>query len=525
MERRGWSQVAMEVTLAAAAVTLFLGLISFWRKTKTNTSKVRKARYAPVAGTVLNQILNFHRLHDYTTDNFRKHPCFRMLHPGRSFIGVSDPRDVEYILSTNFANYGKGWYNHDNLGGLLGDGIFAVDGEKWRHQRKLASHEFSTRNLREYSSSAFRRDATRLAEVVSEAASSNQTVDLRDLLMKTTMDSIFKVGFGVDLDTLRGSSEEGVRFSQAFDDASEIVCGRYSDVLWRMKKALNIGSEATLRKNVRFIDDFTYRIIEEKMERMAEANSANDLCSSEEKMKKENILSRFLLERENEPDKISKTYLKDIILNFLIAGKDTTASVLSWFFYMMCKNKEIQRRVAEEVDSVSGPSSGGSPVAEFTEKLCRDVEYLPFLHAALNETLRLYPGVPQDPKMCFSDDTLPSGFDVRAGDIVVYMPYSMGRLKELWGEDAEVFRPERWLEEDGSLRHESPFKFTAFQAGPRVCLGREFAYRQMKTIVATLLHFFTFQMAEEGKNVGYRTMLTLQIQELQVRAFPRQPVR
>ncbi|XP_078448023.1 cytochrome P450 704C1-like [Wolffia australiana] len=515
----------MESAFTAAAFALVLGLIWLWTKTKNNNREKGKKRYAPVAGTALNQLIHFHKSHDFITDHCRKYPCFRLLLLYRSCVYVTEPRDVEYILSTNFPNYGKGWYNHDILGGLLGDGIFAVDGEKWRHQRKLASHEFSTRNLREYSSSAFRRDATRLAEVVSEAVRSNETVDLRDLLMKTTMDSIFKVGFGVDLDTLRGTSEEGKRFSQAFDDASEITCRRYCDVLWRMKKALNVGSEAALRKNVRLIDDFTYRIIEEKMEHMAEANSANDLCSSEEKMKKEDILSRFLQERENDPDKISKSYLKDIILNFLIAGKDTTASVLSWFFYMMCKNKEIQRRVAEEVDTATGPSSGGSSVAEFTEKLGSDMEPLPFLHAALNETLRLYPGVPQDPKMCFSDDTLPSGFDVRAGDIVVYVPYCMGRLKELWGEDAEVFRPERWLEEDGSLRHESPFKFTAFQAGPRVCLGREFAYRQMKIIVATLLHFFTFQMADEGKNVGYRTMLTLQIQELQVRAFPRQPVR
>ena len=69
----------------------------------------------------------------------------------------------------------------------------------------------------------------------------------------------------------------------------------------------------------------------------------------------------------------------------------------------------------------------------------------------------------KDPKMCFSDDTLPSGFDVKAGDIVLYLPYSMGRLKDLWGEDAEDFRPERWLDEDGNLRQESPFKFPAFQ--------------------------------------------------------------
>ena len=65
--------------------------------------------------------------------------------------------------------------------------------------------------------------------------------------------------------------------------------------------------------------------------------------------------------------------------------------------------------------------------------------------------------------MCFSDDTLPDGFSVKKGDMVAYQPYAMGRMKFLWGEDAEEFKPERWLNQDGVFQPESPFKFTAFQ--------------------------------------------------------------
>lgn len=71
----------------------------------------------------------------------------------------------------------------------------------------------------------------------------------------------------------------------------------------------------------------------------------------------------------------------------------------------------------------------------------------------------------QDAKICFSDDTLPDGFHVKKGDMVAFQPYAMGRMKFLWGEDAEEFRPERFLNEDGVFRPESPFKFTAFQVG------------------------------------------------------------
>ena len=71
----------------------------------------------------------------------------------------------------------------------------------------------------------------------------------------------------------------------------------------------------------------------------------------------------------------------------------------------------------------------------------------------------------QDVKCCFSDDTLPDGYAVKKGDMVNYQPYPMGRMEFLWGADAEEFRPERWLDDDGVFVPESPFKFTAFQVG------------------------------------------------------------
>ncbi|KAI4303475.1 hypothetical protein MLD38_039098 [Melastoma candidum] len=457
----------------------------------------KKKKYHPIAGTMFNQLLNFGRLHHYMTDLAKKHSTYRLLSPFRNEVYTSDPVNVEYILKTNFDNYGKGAYNYAILKDLLGDGIFTVDGEKWRHQRKLSSYEFSTKVLRDFSSVIFRRNATKLAGILSEAAKGKQIIDIQDLFMRSTLDSIFKVAFGVELDSMCGSDQEGAEFSAVFDDASACTLWRYVDVSWRVKKLLNIGSEAKLKKHVKVIDNFVYKLIRSKIELMKNLEDGSS-------MKKDDILSRFLQVTDTNP-----TELRDIILNFIIAGKDTTATALSWFIYMVCKHPGVQEKVVQELNKVT--HLNGS-LSEFANSITEEVlERMQYLHATITETLRLYPAVPVDAKICFSDDTLPDGFSVRKGDMVSYQPYAMGRMKFIWGNDAEEFRPERWLDGDGKFQQESPFKFTAFQAGPRICLGKEFAYRQMKIFSAVLLGCFSFKMADEGKEVNYRTMINLHI--------------
>lgn len=105
------------------------------------------------------------------------------------------------------------------------------------------------------------------------------------------------------------------------------------------------------------------------------------------------------------------------------------------------------------------------------------------------------------------DDVLPDGTKVKAGGMVTYVPYSMGRMEYNWGADAALFKPERWLK-DGCFHNESPCKFTAFQAGPRICLGKDSAYLQMKMVLAILCKFYEFKLVE-GHVVKYRMMTIL----------------
>jgi cytochrome P450 len=112
-------------------------------------------------------------------------------------------------------------------------------------------------------------------------------------------------------------------------------------------------------------------------------------------LEKEDILSRFLLEKEKPSSGIDDKYLRDIILNFMVAGRDTIAGTLSWFFYMMCKYSHIQDKIAREIQTATKIQEEKVNIDAFGDYLTEDVvNNMQYLHAALTETLRLYPAVP-----------------------------------------------------------------------------------------------------------------------------------
>ncbi|XP_034590965.1 cytochrome P450 704C1 isoform X2 [Setaria viridis] len=372
----------------------------------------------PLVGTVFRQLNNFHRLFDEHVNYALAHPTSRLVYPGHSEFYTADPVIIEHVLKTSSSKYSKGIFNYSVMKDLFGDGIFAADGEKWRHQRKLASHEFSTKVLREFSSVVFRTNARKLADKISSAATSGTIIN--------------------------------------------------------MQRA------------------------------------------------REDILSRFIIQSKTDPETMNDQYLRDIVLNFLIAGKDTTGNTLTWFFYMLCKNPLVQDKVALEINESVEWAREDNNTEDFTARLNEGaIDKMHYLHAAISETLRLYPAVPLDGKMAEEDDVLPNGYRVIKGDGMNYMIYAMGRMTYLWGEDAEDFRPERWLV-NGVFQQESPYKFVSFNAGPRICLGKEFAYRQMKIVAATLIHFFRFKLADESKDATYKTMFTLHMDKgLHLHAYRR----
>ncbi|KAJ7563657.1 hypothetical protein O6H91_03G119100 [Diphasiastrum complanatum] len=452
----------------------------------------------PVVGAYFEAKRNLWRVHDWNLRYFRQSKT--ILIDFGLFVNVLtvDPKNVEYILSTNFSNYPKGRKFHERFSDWLGNGIFNVDGELWKRHRKVASYEFSARKLRDFSCNVFREDALKLASILDLAASQQE-----DLFMRMALDSICKVGFGVNLNCC-SPSLPAIPFGIAFDSANEHTIIRQVSLFWKMMRFWDIGSEKHMRKNLENLDSFTYSIIQN---RKAEIGTSVD-CG--EDYVKEDLLSRFMTYRNEDDEGYSDKDLRDAIMNFMIAGRDTIAVTLSWFIYSICENPSVPESIRAELNDVLGDTQSLS-YDKFASLLTYySLSKMNYLHAAISETLRLYPAVPKDTKIAVNDDVLPDGIIIKKGYSVSYVPYSMGRMKFLWGSDACEFRPERWLK-NGIFQPESPFKFTAFQAGPRICLGKDSAYLQMKITAALLMRFFTFSLVP-GQTIRYKLMSVLSMQ-------------
>jgi len=135
----------------------------------------------------------------------------------------------------------------------------------------------------------------------------------------------------------------------------------------------------------------------------------------------------------------------------------------------------------------------------FTAKELQECVYL---HAALNETLRLYPSVPNCYKGALHRDVLPGETCIESSMKFVYSIYALGRMESIWGPDCLEFKPERWIDHvnscEGQLRmkNESAYKFLAFKTGPRMYLGKDMAYMQMKVAVVAILRRFHVRVVE-----------------------------
>ncbi|KAB1206301.1 Cytochrome P450 86B1 [Morella rubra] len=445
----------------------------------------------PVIGMLPSLLvgLSTHNAYEWLTEILsRQNGTYTFIGPSFSSLNAvvtTDPRNLEHLLKSRFPNFPKGPFFRDTVGDLLGDGIFGADDEIWQRQRKTASIEFHSAKFRQLTvESLLELVHSRLLPVLENSIDQPLPIDFQDVLLRLTFDNVCMIAFGVDPGCLRPGLPE-IPFAQAFEYATEATLQRFvtPTSLWKIMRYLNIGKEKKLKMSIKAVDEFAENVIRKRRKELS-------MQSEDKKLQRSDLLSVFMGLKDEQGQPFSDKFLRDICVNFILAGRDTSSVALSWFFWELEKYPEVEERILAEMCRIVGERE------EVKRGECRksplifrpeEIKNMEYLQAALSEALRLYPSVPVDHKEVVEDDIFPDGTVLKRGTKVLYSIYSMGRMENIWGKDCRKFKPERWLR-DGRFMSESAYKFTAFNGGPRLCLGKDFAYYQMKYVAASIIY-------------------------------------
>ncbi|EPQ55554.1 cytochrome P450 monooxygenase pc-2 [Gloeophyllum trabeum ATCC 11539] len=414
-----------------------------------------------------------------------------------------EPDHVKVILATDFNSFVKGDKQKYKMESLLGTGVFNSDGRRILFHRSMTRPFFSRDRIAHFD--IFDRHGEEAIEKIKQRQAEGYPVDFQDLISRFTLDSATDFLFGSNVNSLSDvlpypygvdaaatvtdspvasppGSAEAKRFAGAFAEAQDVIARRFNmGEIWPLSE---IGKDKT-KEPMKVVSGYIDRILEEAL---AKTKAALPLDTVDAKVDDEAEDGETLLEHLIKFTSDRKI-LKDETLNILLAGRDTTAATLTFVIYFLAMYPNVMARLRSEVLDKVGPTR--KPTYD-------DIREMKYLRAVINETLRLYPAVPFNVRQSVRATTLPSPnpgqkpFYVPANTSVTYSVFLMHRRKDLWGPDADDFDPDRFI--DDRLRKyltPNPFIFVPFNAGPRICLGQQFAYNEMSFMLIRLLQNFS----------------------------------
>ncbi|KAL4075543.1 cytochrome P450 [Scleroderma citrinum] len=401
-------------------------------------------------------------------------------------ILTTEPEHIKAILATQFKSFEKGAALWDQLHALLGTGVFNSDGETWKFHRSMTRPFFSKDRISHFD--IFEAHVEDAINQVKNRLKEGYPVNFQDMVYRFTLDSATEFLFGKDVRSLSAGlvypknsplshdpaykNHPANLFAYAFSEAQSLSAYRefWSD---RVAKQMDVC--------YKFIDP----ILEEALEKKKLANAGKAVAektNAEKEVVEGDTLLEHLVNYTEDP-----IVIRDEILNIMIAGRDTTAATLTFTIYRLSQHPDVLQRLRAEILNKIGPSR--RPTYE-------DLRDMKYLRAVINEILRLYPAVPFNVRTSAEATVWPG---VNGGPPIYIppdtrVPYSvflMQRRKDLWGPDAEMFDPDRFLDERMKYHTKNPFIFVPFNAGPRICLGQQFAYNQMSYFLVRFLQTFS----------------------------------
>ncbi|KAI1120336.1 cytochrome P450 alkane hydroxylase [Nemania abortiva] len=411
-------------------------------------------------------------------------------------FGTADPVNLEAIASTNSSDWSFSPRREIALP-ILGDGILTQEGHAWKRSREILRPQFPHRFYEDLQ--VFRGPVEDLLKILPKPGG---VVDLQPLFFQLTLDVSTAFLFGKSVRSLldpQNSQEQ--TFSQAFDTCQSYVVSRlrFVQLYWL------IGGKR-LRDACAKVQTFADQIIDQNLSNGETAEGQND--------------GRYVFLKALAKAYPDRATLRGQIISLLVGGRDTTACTLSWVFFLLVRHPRVMEKLRSEISALD--------VKE--EDLRRvDLRNLNYLHKVLKETLRLYPPVPIDTRTSTKTTILPTGGGpdgkspvlVPKGTAIGYSMYTIHRRPDLYGMDAEIFRPERWDEDLPLFRDRTTqnYGYLPFGIAPRTCLGKDFALTEAAYIITRIFKRYPKIALPEGERVELlgvekqNTTLVLQIAE------------
>ncbi|KAF8960252.1 cytochrome P450 [Flammula alnicola] len=417
-----------------------------------------------------------------------------------TLVVTTEPKHIKAILAMQFDAFEKGPTFFMQMGSLFGTGVFNADGEMWKFHRSMTRPFFTRERISDFE--IYDRNCDLSLVTAKKRLAEGFSLDFQDLASRFTLDSATEFLFGNNV----GSLLAGIPYPASatertprsfYDHPSTVFVKAFTEGQVLSVCRLGYGDDWPLlelwgdrvKPLRKIMDGFTEPVMNEAL-----ARRERELQGGGDSKSDEDVTLLAHLVRHTQDPKI----LKDELINLLIAGRDTTMCLLTFSFYMLTQHPDIEQRLRQEIFEKVGPT--GSP----TYDQMREMKYM---RAFLNEVLRLYPPVPADTRTTNRAVILPAvqtgtqPFYVPAHTSCIYNIINMQRRTDLWGPDALKFDPDRFIDERlHKYLVPNPFIFCPFNAGPRICLGQQFAYHEATFFLVRLLQQFTEFTLDDSTN-------------------------
>jgi cytochrome P450 len=361
---------------------------------------------------------------------------------------LNHPDYIKDVLVTHHQSFMKG-RALQRAKRLLGEGLLTSEGDFHRRQRRLAQPAFHRGRISSYASVM-----TDYAARTSSRWRDGETLDISQEMMRLTLAIVGKTLFDTDVES--EADEIGAALT-AVMELFDYLLMPFSELL----EKLPLPHVRRFQKAKERLDETIYRIIEERRRR---AEDRGDL------------LSMLLSARDEEGDggQMTDLQVRDEVMTIFLAGHETTANALSWTWYLLSQNREVEAKLHEELDAVL---QGRAPTVE-------DVPRLRYTEMVLAESMRLYPPAWAIGRLALKEHEV-GGYTIPAKALVLLSPYVTQR-DERYFPSPTRFDPERWTPQAREARPQ--FAYFPFGGGTRRCIGEGFAWMEGILLISALAH-------------------------------------